>query len=101
GGKDENVIARGKAGDPVFPGASDHRKRHAYCTLSATNRNSPSALETSSRTDFLPSFFSWSSRFLTSAALATDSCATSTMTSPAPSRLSAASEPASTLVTTT
>jgi hypothetical protein len=31
--------------------------RAAYCTLSATNRNSPSALETSSRTDFLPSFF--------------------------------------------
>ena len=29
-----------------------------YCTLSATNRNSPSALDTSSRTDFLPSFFS-------------------------------------------
>ena len=30
----------------------------AYCTLSATNRSSPSAFETSSRTDFLPSFFS-------------------------------------------
>src|ERR1700732_4561136 len=31
-----------------------------YCTLSATNRNSPSALDTSSSTDFLPSCFSWS-----------------------------------------
>jgi hypothetical protein len=29
-----------------------------YCTLSATNRSSPSALDTSNRTDFLPSFFS-------------------------------------------
>ncbi len=29
-----------------------------YCTLSATKRNSPSALDTSSRMDFLPSFFS-------------------------------------------
>ena len=28
-----------------------------YCTLSATKRNSPSAFDTSSRTDFLPSFF--------------------------------------------
>jgi hypothetical protein len=30
---------------------------HNYCTLSATNRNSPSAFDTSNRTDFLPSFF--------------------------------------------
>jgi hypothetical protein len=29
-----------------------------YCTLSATNRNSPSPFETSSRADFLPSFLS-------------------------------------------
>ncbi len=29
-----------------------------YCTLSATKRSSPSALDTSSRMDFLPSFFS-------------------------------------------
>ena len=38
-----------------MPGRSRHE---CYCTLSATNRNSPSALETSSRIDFLPSFFS-------------------------------------------
>src|SRR5277367_611129 len=72
-----------------------------YCTLSATKRSSPSALATRSSTDFLPSFFNWSTRFLMSAALATASCATSTMTSPAESRLSAASEPPSTLVTMT
>ena len=42
----------------------------AYCTPSATNRSSPSPLATSSSTDFLPSFLSWSTRFLTSAALA-------------------------------
>ncbi|MEN3350872.1 MAG: hypothetical protein V7632_4507 [Bradyrhizobium sp.] len=29
-----------------------------HCTPSATNRSSPSPLETSSSTDFLPSFFS-------------------------------------------
>ena len=29
-----------------------------YCTLSATNRNSPSPFETNSSTDFLPSFLS-------------------------------------------
>jgi hypothetical protein len=29
-----------------------------YCTLSATKRNSPSPFETSSSTDFLPSFLS-------------------------------------------
>jgi hypothetical protein len=31
--------------------------RFSYCTLSATNRNSPSAFDTKSRIDFLPSFF--------------------------------------------
>jgi hypothetical protein len=33
-------------------------KEIPYCTLSATNRSSPSAFDTSSRMDFLPSFFS-------------------------------------------
>ena len=69
------------------------RGEEPYCTLSATKRNSPSAFATSSSTDFLPSFLSWSTRFLTSAALVTASWATSTMTSPALSRFSAASEP--------
>src|SRR3981189_114853 len=69
-----------------------------YCTLSDTKRNSPSPLATSSSTDFLPSFFNWSTRFLMSAALPTASCATSTMTSPAESRFSAASELPSTPV---
>ncbi len=31
--------------------------RRSYCTLSATKRSSPSPFETSSSTDFLPSFF--------------------------------------------
>src|SRR5882757_6051721 len=75
--------------------------QYLYCTLNATNRNSPSALETSSRMDFLPSFFNWSTRFFTSAALDTASCATSTITSPALSRFSAASDEESTLVMTT
>src|SRR5258708_3290542 len=69
-----------------------------YCTPSATKRHSPLVLATSSRTDFLPSFLSWSMRFLTSAALLTASCATSTMTSPGLRRFSAASEELSTLV---
>src|SRR5262245_63904031 len=73
-------------------------EKRCYCTLSATKRSSPSPLATSSSTDFLPSFLTWSTRFLTSAALVTASCATSTMTSPAESRFSAASEVPSTPV---
>ena len=45
----------------VKPGQDDS---DVYCTLSATKRSSPSAFETSSSTDFLPSFFNWSTRFL-------------------------------------
>src|SRR5262249_49877009 len=39
------------------PYGSGVRSR-AYCTLSATKRSSPSAFDTSSSADFLPSFFS-------------------------------------------
>src|SRR5882724_12024080 len=43
----------------VKPGNDETMEsRFPYCTLSATKRNSPSALDTSSRMDFLPSFFS-------------------------------------------
>ncbi len=42
------------------PGITQKYKNAAqsYCTLSATKRSSPSAFDTSSRTDFLPSFLS-------------------------------------------
>src|SRR5665647_1029211 len=80
------------------PVMTNGRGVRLYCTLSATKRSSPSAFETKSSTDFLPSFFNWSTRFLTSAALLTASCATSTITSPTLRRLSAASEVLSTLV---
>ena len=80
---------------------NDGGEAASYCRLSATKRSSPSALETKSSTDFLPSFLSWSTRFLISAPEVTASCATSTMTSPAYRRFSAASEPWSTPVTMT
>src|ERR1700688_3817365 len=49
-----SAAVRGE-GKEVEPGNDDFAP---YCPLSATNRNSPSAFDTSSRTDFLPSFFS-------------------------------------------
>src|SRR5260363_324074 len=57
---------------------NDGGEAASYCRLSATKRSSPSALETKSSTDFLPSFLSWSTRFLISAPEVTASCATST-----------------------
>ncbi len=47
-GRDDIVVWSGQ------PGYVDSN----YCTLSATNLNSPSPFETSSSTDFLPSFLS-------------------------------------------
>src|SRR5262245_51115234 len=75
--------------------------RWCYCRLSATKRSSPSELATSNNADLRPSFLRASTRFCTASALATGSCATSTMTSPALNRLSAAAEPGSTAVITT
>src|SRR5262249_24410121 len=67
-----------------------------YCSASATNRSSPSALATSSSAERRPSFLSLSILAWKSSALATDSCAISTIVSPALSRLSDAGELAST-----
>src|SRR6516165_10302299 len=67
-----------------------------YCRLSATKRSSPSAPATSSSADLRPSFLSLSILACSSSALATASCAISTMTSPGAKRLSAAGEFAST-----
>src|ERR1700722_15840263 len=64
--------------------------REIYCSVSATKRSSPWALATSSSADLRPSFLSWSTRFCRSVVLPTCSWETSTMTSPALRRLSAA-----------
>src|SRR5712664_2327889 len=72
-----------------------------YCKLSATKRSSPSALATSNSADLRPSFLSWSTRFCSASVSATASCDTSTTTSPALRRLSAAGDWASTPVITT
>src|SRR5260221_10217434 len=72
-----------------------------YCRLSATKRSSPSALATRSNADLRPSILSWSTRFCSASVSPTASCDTSTTTSPALSRLSAAGDWASTPVITT
>jgi hypothetical protein len=67
----------------------------------ATKRTSPCAFDTRRSADLRPSFFSASTRRVTSAGLATGSWPTSTITSPGWMRLSAAGEFGSTRVTTT
>src|SRR5437016_4033210 len=62
-----------EAADEAASAHHDRHRRCLYCSDSATNRTSPSALATSSRADFLPSFLSCSMRFCTSAAVATSS----------------------------
>src|SRR5262249_52461943 len=74
---------------------------HYHCRLSATKRSSPSALATRNNAERRPSFLSASTRFNRASASLTCSCDTSTTTSPAFSRLSAAGGPASTPVITT
>jgi hypothetical protein len=54
---DCRVIQREDA-HALLPGNDEMNAARRYCTLSATNRSSPSAFDTSSSTDFLPSFLS-------------------------------------------